>query len=211
LHEIRILYVGAHPDDIELGAAGSIIKDNTHSSVVKQYVATFSKCGENSGLGFTAEELVSDMKNSMKVVGIPWENVTMFDLPNTRLPEYEYEIRRSLERLRDMYQPNVVYFPSEHDLHQDHISIAYACMRAFRGEEELRCYEIDSTTNRFNPNLYINIREQMDNKVEALMCYSTQLAPRNYYEGYWRAKALLRGQKVGLQYAEAYEILRRLE
>ena len=211
LYEIRVLYVGAHPDDIELGAAGSIIKDSTHSPVVKQYVVTFSNCGVDSGLGFTAEELVEDMRNSMKVMGIPWENVTMFDFPNTRLPEYAYEIRRALERLRDMYQPNIVYFPSEHDLHQDHVAVSYACMRAFRRGEELRCYEVDSSTSGFKPNLYINIREQMDKKVEALMCYSTQLSRRNYHEMYWRARALLRGNSVGLEYAEAFEILRRLE
>ena len=210
-YEKRVLYVGAHPDDIEFGSAGSIIKDNTYSSAVKQYVTTFSKCGVDSGLRFTAEKLVSDMKNSMKVLGIPWENVTMFDFPNTRLPEHAYEIRRSLERLRDMYQPNIVYFPSEHDLHQDHVAVSHACMRAFRGEEELRCYEGGSTTNVFNPNLYINISEQMDRKVEALTCYSTQLARKSYHEDYWRAKALLRGQKVGLQYAEAFEVLKRLE
>jgi len=211
LYEIRILYVGAHPDDIELGAAGSIIKDNTYSPVVKQYVVTFSKCGVDSGLSFTAEELVEDMKNSMKVVGIPWENVTMFDFPNTKLPEHAYEIRTELERLRDMYQPDIIYFHSEHDPHQDHVAVAHACMRAFRRGEELRCYEVNSLMSEFEPNLYINIGKQMDKKVEALMCYSTQLARRNYHEDYWRAKALLRGNSVGLEYAEAFEILRRLE
>lgn len=211
LYEVRILYVGGHPDDVELGTAGSIIKDNTHSPVVKQYVVTFSNCGVDSGLGFTADELMTDMRNSMKVMRVPWENVTMFDFPNTRLPKYAYEIRTELERLRDMYQPNIIYFPSEYDLHQDHVTVSHACMRAFRGGEELRCYEADSTRNNFAPNLYINIGEQMDKKVEALMCYSTQLPRRNYHERYWRAKALLRGNSVGLKYAEAFEILRRLE
>lgn len=211
LYDVRVLYVGTHPDDVDLGCGGSIIKDNTQSPTVQQYVATFSNCGTDSGLNFTAEELMVDMKNSMEIMGIPWKNVTMFDFPNTRLPEYAYDIRGALERLRDMYQPNVVYFPSEHDLHQDHVTVAYACMRAFRGKEELRCYEGGSPTNGFNPNLYVDISKQMDKKVEALMCYSTQLPRRNYHEMYWRAKALLHGQAVGLQYAEAFEILRKLE
>lgn len=211
MYSKRVLCVGAHPDDLELGSAGSIIKDNTQSSTVQQYVVTFSNCEADSGLSFTAKELIADMKNSMKVVGIPWENVSMLDFPNTRLPEYTYKIRTALEQLRDTYQPNIIYFPSEHDLHQDHVAIAHACMRAFRRGEELRCYEGGSTTSRFNPNLYINIEEQMDKKIEALMCYSTQLSRRNYHEMHWRAKALLRGNSVGLEYAEAFEILRKLE
>jgi len=211
LYEIRVLYVGGHPDDVELGCAGSIIKDNIQSPSIQQYVTTFSKCGNDNGLGFTAEDLVADMKNSMRVMEIPWKNVTMFDIPNTRLPEHTYEIRHALERLRDMYQPNIVYFPSEHDLHQDHVAVSYACMRAFRRGEELRCYEADSTKSNFNPNLYIDIGEQIDKKVEALMCYSTQLPRKSYHEMYWRAKALFRGNSVGLKYAEAFEVLRRLE
>ena len=206
----RVLYVGAHPDDIEIGSAGSIIKSNTQSQSIKQAATTFSKCETNSGLDFTAEELMTDMQASMKVMGIPWENVSTFNFPNTRLPEFTYEIRTTLEQIRDTYHPNVVYLPSEHDTHQDHVAVAHACKRAFRGSEELRCYEVGATTREFRPNLYVDITEQMDKKVEALMCYSTQLERQRFSDIYWRARATLRGYSVGFRYVEAFEILKQL-
>jgi len=207
----KILFVGAHSDDIETGCSGTIIKNHMLNSSVRQAMVVFSLCETDSGLDFTADEILEDMRNATRTLGIQWEDVYTFKLPNTRLPECAYEIRNTLEQIRDEYQPDVVYCNTVNDRHQDHIAVAKACMRAFRGREELRFYEGYAILPEFKPNLYVDISAQMEGKIEVLKCYKTQEKRRYWNESLWTAKAVVRGNEVGLDYAEAFELLRRVE
>jgi len=207
----RILFVGAHSDDIEIGCSGTILKNYTRNPKCQQAMAVFSLCETDSGLDFTADEILEDMRNAARVLGVRWKDVYTFNFPNTRLPERSYEIRNVLECIRDRYQPDVVYCNTVHDRHQDHVAIAKACIRAFRGGEELRCYEGYANLPEFKPNLYVDIDAQMQDKIEVLKCYKTQEKRRYWNEALWTAKAMVRGNQVGLNYAEAFELLRRIE
>lgn len=207
----RILYVGAHSDDVEIGCSGTILKNYVLNPDVRQAMVVFSLCETDSGLGFTTDEILEDMKDAAHVLGVRWKDVYTFKFPNTRLPEFAYEIRNALERIRDEYQPETVYFNTEHDRHQDHVAVAKACIRAFRGGEELRCYEGYANLPEFKPNLYVDIDAQMQDKIEVLKCYKTQEKRRYWNEALWTAKAMVRGNQVGLNYAEAFELLRRIE
>jgi len=206
-----VLFVGAHADDIEIGCSGLIIKNYIENPKCRQAMVIFSLCETDSGLDFTANEILGDMKNAAHTLGIRWEDVYTFKFPNTRLPEFSYEIRNTLERIRDDYKPETVYFNTEHDKHQDHVAVAKACIRAFRGGEELRCYEGYANLPEFKPCLYVDISAQMQDKIDVLKCYKTQEKRKYWDESLWAAKAMLRGQEAGLNYAEAFELLMRVE
>jgi len=207
----RVLFVSAHIDDIEICCSGTIIKNYMQNPKCRQAIVVFSLCETDSGLDFTANEVIQEKKHATRTMGIQWEDVHMFKFPNTRLPEFSYEIRNTLERIPDEYQPETVYLHTENDSHQDHVAVAKACIRAFRGGEELRCYEGFTVLPGFKPNLYVDISAQMQDKIDVLKCYKTQEKRKYWDESLWTAKAMLRGQEAGLNYAEAFELSRMVE
>lgn len=205
---MRALYVGAHPDDVEIGCAGTILKRREEDEV---HYATFSLCGEHSGLSFTAKELESDLMRSITMMGIREDRVHIWNFENTRFRRYADEIRERMEELREDIEPECVYVHSVNDMHQDHQTVAEETIRAFR-RREIRFYEVTSTTQGiFNPNLYVDISEQLKKKTEILKCYETQ-SPRPFFkQEYWRSRAIFRGIACGVQAAEAFKLVWRLE
>jgi LmbE family N-acetylglucosaminyl deacetylase len=192
--------VGAHPDDLEVGTGGTMAK--TEDTFF--YIATL--CGTNNGLGFKAEEIEEELYNSMKVLGVKAGEVQNY--VSTHLHINEDSIREDLERLRKELCPTRVYLPSFNDYHQDHVTVAVEGARAFRrGKESLYSYETVSEKN-FLPNFYTDITDTMNKKIASMKCYKTQ-APRSYMnEELWRGMGLVHGMKIGVRYAEAFEVLR---
>lgn len=205
---MKTLYVGAHPDDVEIGCAGTILKRGEEDEA---HYAVFSLCGEHSGLSFTEEDLNRDLLRSVAMMGIREDQIHIWNFENTRLRRCADEIREKLEELREKIEPERVYVHSVKDMHQDHQTVAEETVRAFR-LRELRFYEVTSTTQGvFNPNLYVDISEQLKGKTGVLKCYETQ-RPRPFFkQEYWRSRAIFRGIACGVQAAEAFELIWKLE
>ena len=200
-----ILYLGSHPDDVETGCAGSIAK--TTDKVV---VVVFSPCDINTGLEIDSGQILREFYNSMKVLRVKTQEVLYFE--NTKFRQTPDAIRHCIEKLRREVKPDVVYMPAFDDLHQDHATLAMEALRAFRrGKEELRSYEAGSTLRGFNPNIYVDITDVMDKKIEALMCYKSQNARSYHREDLFKSIAMTRGARIGVQYAEAFQLIRRCE
>lgn len=205
---MRVLYLGAHPDDVELGCAGLILKKGDEDEA---HYATFSLCKKHSGLSFTAEELEADLMRSTAMMGLEKGQVHIWDFENTRFRKHADEIRETLEELRDELDPERIYVHSIRDMHQDHQTVAEEAVRAFR-LREIQFYEVTTTTQgSFNPNLYVDISEQLKGKTAVLECYWTQ-RPRPFFKKeYWRSRAIFRGMACGVIAAEAFELIWRLE
>jgi LmbE family N-acetylglucosaminyl deacetylase len=194
---MKILFIGAHPDDIEPGAGGLLTKMKTESECM---VVVFSDCEEQEG----NQGITEEFKRSMETLGV--DNFRLLDLPNTRMPEHENRIRGELEKLRDEFKPDILVTHSVNNTHQDHKIIADACVRVFR-EGTIFMYEELKSTPKFVPNLVVSItREQLDSKIKALECYKTQ-SRRYYFDmDYVRSLAKVRGKRVNKEFAEAFEI-----
>ena len=201
------LYLGAHPDDVELGCAGTIVKNSPREQAV---VVAFSSCDVNTGLIIQPNQIAREFRESMRVLGVT--RFRALDFENTKFRERADDVRNYVEKLREEIAPDVVYITSIDDLHQDHTTLAVESLRAFRrGKEEIRCYETGSTLRGFNPNVFVDIGDTMDVKVEALMCYKSQYERHYHREEVFKSKAMTRGTMVRMRYAEAFELIRRCE
>jgi len=201
------LYLGAHPDDVEIGCGGTIVKKAEFEEPV---VVVFSDCDMNSGLSFTGEEITEELQNSMGILGV--NRYSVLNFWNSRLPAQSNEIRACIEELRRDIRPDVVYLPSLKDQHQDHRTLAIEGLRAFRyGNEEIRAYEISTTPMKFNPTVFVNIEGVMDIKIKAMLCYKTQYERLHFDEKIFRAQSAFRGVQMGSAYAEGFELIRRCE
>ncbi|MFH1445483.1 MAG: PIG-L deacetylase family protein [Nanoarchaeota archaeon] len=195
----NILFVGAHVDDIEMGASGLIMKmlkrDNCR-------VLVFSNCEEQEGNDGVSKEFY----DAMSALGI--KDPKLLDFPNTKLPEKASEIRRVLEEEKENFNPDIVVTHDINTLHQDHRIVSEECLRVFRNASVLM-YEDIKSVEHFTPNLIVALTpEEFDKKLEVLKHYKTQY--RRYYYDPEAIKSLakVRGKQMNVEFGEAYKIHR---
>ncbi len=195
---MKILLIGAHPDDVEIGAGGFIAKMNTPENELM--VVACSNCEEQEGNHGITEEF----RNSMKTLGI--ENFRMLDFPNTRMPEKASDIRIEMEKLKQSFNPDLVVTHNINNTHQDHKTIAEVCIRVFR-EKSIFMFEELRSTPKFVHNLIVPLeKEHLEKKIMALECYKTQFRRYYFSMDYVRSLAGVRGKVVNREFAEAFEI-----
>ena len=212
---IKILAVGAHPDDIELGCGGFIAKCIAHGHEV-HYVA-LSPCKRNTGLDHAPKTLVNEALQATSTLGIKEENVTFYDFENTMLPMHAHEVRNALEEKRARIKPTLILCPSTTDPHQDHATAGMETLRTFRSGEFVFAYELlRHGSYLFDPNLFVDISKYMETKIKALMCYKSQIGKRSYFSPEtFKALASTRAAQAGYgydpatySYAEAFTIMK---
>ena len=201
----KALLVAGHPDDIELGASGLVLKLKEQGWSLSYVV--FSQCETDSGLGFTKEEIMSEFDSACELMGVEEKIVNNF--PNTRLPSYSYEIRSILGKIAERLHPDLVLIPSVNDPHQDHSTVAWESIRTFRTQETILGYELHRHGSYlFNPNVFVDISKYLEEKIKILMCYKSQLKRPYFSEDVFRSIARMRGSQVGIDYAEAFEAVK---
>ena len=197
------LFIGAHPDDLEIGATGLLIQSLNRN--IECDVLVFSDTEEQHGNEGISKEFIE----SMKILGI--ENYSLLDLPNTELPANCSKIREALENLKKEKKPELVITHSLGSIHQDHFIVAKECERVFRYISVIS-YEDLKSTPYFAPKLYIPLsKEVMIKKLDAADTYKTQQRRYWYNKENIRALARTRGIESGVKYAEAYEIIRLIK
>ena len=147
--KIKILLLGAHPDDIESTASSFLIKRKN----IEPYVLVFSDCEEQPGNKGITEEF----EESMSILKV--KNYKLLDIPNTKFPAYCEEIRSILENYKEKLMPDIVVTHEINNLHQDHKTLAEESIRVFR-THSIIMYEGLKSTPFFSPNLFIILTEE---------------------------------------------------
>jgi len=195
----RVLAIGAHPDDVEIGAAGTLLAHKAAGDTVS--ILTMSH-GARGG----AEELrVRESEDAARIMGA---RLFLQDLEDTRIPEGDPAIAMIEEAVAET-RPTVIYTHSLHDLHQDHRNTHHAVMVAARRVERIYCFQSPSATVDFRPTFFVHIDDYVGRKLEAIAAFTSQAAIRDYLEPevivatarYW-------SRFGGGAYAEAFEGIR---
>lgn len=204
-----VLALAPHPDDVELGAGGTLAK--MLEQKVDVCVAAFSPCVQSLPESSGANALVDEFHASMETLGVPNENVFFFDFPVRRFSEHRQDILEELVKLRMSIKPDLVLLPHSADSHQDHQVIHAEGVRAFLRSASLFGYDIPWNSRTFNSHHFVDLKDRhLDKKLEAIGVYKTQVEKgRAYFQpDFIRGLALTRGVQAGRKYAEAFEIIR---
>ena len=197
----KVCFVGAHPDDIELGAGAFIANIQNKAELL---CVTLSDNQKNPQL----QHLVDEHYRSMAVLGVKREDVRLEGFVTRRFPEVRQEILEYLYQLNRDFQPDIVFTHTRADIHQDHQQTTEEVLRAFRGTTVLGFDSLRSSYGFF-PHFLAEVTEaDAERKIDALMQYSTY-RERYYFEpAVLRATLIRHGALAERPYAEGFDILR---
>ncbi len=197
----RICFIGAHPDDIELGA-GALIAQIVSQADVR--CVTLSDNQKNPDL----KNLVEEHYASMAVLGVPREKVILGQFETRRFPHARQEILEYMIKLNRDFNPDIVFVHTRADIHQDHGTITEEALRAFRGTTVLG-FDVIRSSYGFFPNFLVEVSEkEVQQKIDSLREYKTY-ASRYYFDAELTQATLVRyGAIAERRYAEGFDILR---
>jgi len=227
---MNILVIGAHPDDELLGVAGTIARHIKNGDDVFVYLLTdghTSRYRDNEKIAEHTPEVVARIESAKKAaafLGIKELEFAPFN--DQRLDTVPMiELVQDIEKYASKINPEIVYTHHRGDVNRDHQVTFTASLTAFRSTGEhypkrLLCYETISSTewgapfaeSVFMPNVFIDISDFMDIKLQALDLYRQEMRdfphPRSM-EGI-RTSAKRWGSVIGTQAAEAFMLVREV-
>lgn len=193
---MRVLAIGAHPDDVELGCGGALLRHVAQGDTVSILVMT---TGQRGTVGDTSR--VHEQQDAARVLGVRllWGGFDDGSVPGG--PDAITVIDRAVEDS----QAEVMYTHAAADTHQDHRSTAIASQAAARRIGSVLCYETPSSQN-FEPNVFIEIDEVLEAKLAALRAHWSQVLRAGPVDlQAITAQARFRGFQGRVQHAEAFE------
>jgi len=197
----RVFFIGAHPDDIEIGAGALIAHIVGQADVL---CITLSDNQRNPALTHVVEE----HHHSMAVLGVPPQNVIVGEFETRRFPHFRQEILEYLIELKNRYQPEIVFTHTRADIHQDHAAVTEECLRAFRGTTVLG-FDVLRSSYGFFPNFLVEVTEKdVEAKINALAEYKTYASKYYFDPAITRATLIRHGALAERAYAEGFDILR---
>lgn len=192
-----ILVVGAHPDDIELGCGGSLAKLTRSGAHVRAVI--FSK-GRRGALSDADREL--ETRKALETIGV--RDVTIYDFEDTSLASQLNEMVKVLDGHVAASNPDRVYTMFQHDRHQDHRAVYEASIISCRSVPQLLGYETPSSYPNFLPTIFEQIGDDLDTKMRALQCHTSQVSRLYMQEEKIRSAAHFRGAQIDLGPSEGF-------
>jgi LmbE family N-acetylglucosaminyl deacetylase len=202
LKSSKILAIGAHPDDIELGCGGTV---SAACAAGANVVAIFLTKGEQSG---NAESRCQESAKALKLLGV--QEMHFGDFIDANIPSSHKAID-FLESFCNNGEIETILTHSVNDSHQDHRAVGWLSLSAFRNVPRILAYESPRVTSSFSPTYFVDISNFVDRKWSALKCHESQKAKRYLAYESMINLASFRGSQVNVHAAEAFEVVRYLE
>ena len=197
----RVLFLGAHPDDIELGC-GALLHHIVRQTEV--LCVTLSDNLKNPDL----QNIKSEHFDSMSVLGVPKEKIVLGPFTTRVFPNARQEILEYFLSLRRDFKPDLIFVHSKQDVHQDHLTMTDEALRAFRGITVLG-FDVVRSSYGFFPHFLVEVTEEdVNKKIEALACYETYRDRYYFNRELTRSIMVRHGALAECPLAEGFDILR---
>jgi LmbE family N-acetylglucosaminyl deacetylase len=223
LQKNSVLVIAPHPDDETLGCGGTLLRHAANGDLIHWLIVT------DMIPAMFSHERIAKRENEISRVASKYgfASVNRLHFPATRLGDISDNI--FIDAVSEIIRkicPHTVYLPFMRDVHSDHrrvFDVALACTKTFRfpSVKRVLMMEVLSETEFaspvasefFTPNVYVDISDYMDRKLEILSLYDGESAaapfPRSIETV--RGLACFRGAVAGCRYAEAFMLLREIQ
>ena len=195
----RVVAFGAHPDDIEVGAGGTLkrlAKAGAHVTMVTASLPTLP------------DERLREARRGAEILGA--KHQVLFPKPCRVEDIPMHELVRAMDGIISDHKPDLVFTHSSSDLHWDHGLVNRAAISALRRTPSnllafTSSYELNAQSRAIGQ-CFVDVTQTIDVKMDAISAHVTQL-PRLDLEGV-RDLARAMGRICGVTYAEVFEVLR---
>jgi len=201
---MNILAIGPHPDDIEFGCGGALIKYAKAGHKVSLLVLTSGGIGGDSSIRMKEQE---DSIKHLKAENLFWGGFEDTELVDNR------QLILKIEEVVEKVKPDLVFLNYLDDVHQDHRASSNAGVSATRYVTEVLFFEVPTTRN-FEPDIFVDIGDILDEKLNLLKAHASQI-DKTKIEGLTILEsvtscATFRGFQGRVKYAEGFKALRIL-
>lgn len=221
---MKVLVISAHPDDETLGCGGTLLKHKANGDELSWIIIT--AIFENQG--FSKQRIDSRQQEIEKVKNIiGFSSVHNLDYPtmslnadsiNTMIPK--------LSAIFNEIKPEIIYVMNRADAHSDHrvtFDAVMACTKSFRYPfiKKVLMYECISETEFapalpekvFQPNYFVDVSDYFSKKLEIMKIYESELGEHPFPRSIRNIEALatFRGASVGVEYAEAFQLIKFID
>lgn len=197
----KVLFLGAHPDDIELGCGALLHRIAKQTEVL---CVTLSDNQKNPDL----QNVKNEHFESMAVLGVPQEKILLGPFTTRIFHDSRQEILEYFLKLRRDFQPDLIFTHSKQDVHQDHNAMTDEALRAFRGITVLG-FDVVRSSYGFFPHFLAEVSEEdVNKKIEALSCYETYRDKYYFNKELTRSIMVRHGALAERPFAEGFDILR---
>lgn len=193
---MKVLAIGAHPDDIELGCAGALGRHVAAGDEVTMLVMTPGELGPQ---GLTSRAREQEAAAAILGARLVWGPFGDGSIPMGR------EAVQAVDEVVAAIGADVVYAHAPSDTHQDHVATSAAALAAGRRLARVLFYQSPSTTS-FDPTVFVNVETTLSDKLDSLrahwsqvmQCAMVDLEAVEVGARYW-------GSRAKISYAEAFE------
>jgi LmbE family N-acetylglucosaminyl deacetylase/CheY-like chemotaxis protein len=197
-HE-QVLAIGAHPDDVEIGVGGILLRHADSGDDVSILTLTGGEHGGAVGQRALESERAAELISAR--------------LFHAALPDRSVndgaETISEIKRVIDETDPTTIYTHTPRDVHQDHRNVHHATLVAARQVPRVLCYQAPSSTVDFRPTRFVSIDAFLDRKLEAIRAYGSQSEIRDYLdEELLRSTARYWARFANCRYVEPLEVVR---
>ena len=193
----RLLVLGAHSDDIEIGAGGTVLRLLRESQNVEVTWCVFSGNAQRHDEARTSAELF--LKHAAT------KSLVLTSFQDAFFPSQLTEIKREFEQLKG-FDPDLILTHTRDDRHQDHRVISDLTWNTFRAHQIWE-YEIPKWDgDLIKPNLYVPVEPaDVDAKISAMMtAFGSQRSKHWFDEETFRGLMRIRGLESNTRYAEGF-------
>ena len=236
---MKILVIVAHPDDEVLGMGGTIKKFTKNGDKVKIVVMATGIAARRSTnfqnntkyqinerdqktIKKQIREIRSQSKKAAKILGV--NDIEFLDFPDNEMDTVSnIKITKAIESIINKFKPSKIFTHSHADINIDHRLIYEATITATRPNsknnvEEVYSFEIPSSTEwffptTFQPNVFIDISKEIQNKLKAMSAYKTELQKFPHPRSIESLEHISRrwGSVSGFLAAESFYLVRQLK
>lgn len=218
----KVLVVAVHGDDETLGCGGTLLKHKAQGDDIHWLLITGPT--KMHPLNFP-KEVVDKRNDTIEKVEKMYEFDSRFslDFPTVFVHAVDFgELVSRVSSVINELKPNIIYMMSNNDVHSDHrvtFDAVYSCTKSFRYPFIDRVYMMETlsetefapaiTSKTFVPNVFVDITDYIDKKLEIMSMYDTEVMDEPYPRSLSSIKALarVRGSRAGVMYAEAFQLL----
>lgn len=209
---MNILAIGAHFDDIELGCGGTLARHVNQGDDVYIYVATNSAFSNYKNESIRSENIaLKEAQAAMKILGARDMICGNFD---TLRVEFVEELNVQILRIVEEKKIDLTLTHWTGDIHHDHQAMAKASLHSCRHVPRMLMYRSNwyHSTCEFRGNFYVDITDTWETKEKAILAHESEVerTGRKWLQ-FFRNEAENAGQRIGVKYAEVFEVVKWLE